>query len=94
MNIHIHVDSMKAAEHLCSICKEYPVDIQLRSGNYNVDSKSLLGILALMYSARNQMYLDTGSLEKTELSRFLTSISAYLVQTDYADDGEATAALS
>lgn len=95
MKIHIHVDSMKAAEHLCSICREYPgEDIRLRSDRYSIDPKSPLGILALMYSTRNQMYLDIGNLEETSLKRFLKSISAYLVPGDPTDDGKATAALS
>ena len=82
---------MKSAEHLCSICKEYPEEIRLRSGVYDVDPKSPLGVLALMYSARNQMYLDTGDLPETSLKRFLKSISAYMVQADAADDGKLTA---
>ena len=94
MNIHIHVDSMKAAEHLCNICREYPENIRLRSGSCSIDPKSALGILALMYTARNQLYLDTANLKDASLACFLKSISAYLVQPDAADKGSRTAALS
>ena len=82
MNIHIHVDSMKAAEHLCSICRDYPGTLSLRSEKYLVDPKSPLGILAMMYSSRDQMYLDTGDEEESCLSGFLKAISAYMVQDD------------
>lgn len=94
MNIHIHVDSMKAAEHLCSICREYPEDLRLHSDAFSVDPKSPLGILALMYSSKDQMYLDTGNLEANSLQRFLKAIHAYTVQPAMADDGEKTCALS
>ena len=82
MNIHIHVDSMKAAEKLSRICKESGHDIALRSGKFHIDPKSTLGILAMMYSARDQMYLDTGSLNESDLSSFLEAIDSYIVKED------------
>ena len=60
MTIHIHVDTMKDAERLSHICKEYENEVYLKSDKFCVDPKSTLGILAMMYSARDNMYLDTG----------------------------------
>ena len=85
MNIHIHVDSMKAAEKLSRICKEFGHDIALRSGKFHIDPKSTLGILAMMYSARDHMFLDTGSMEERDLPRFLDAIDGYVVKEDMRD---------
>ena len=82
MSIHIHVDSMKAAEHLSAICKEYPNEFSLRAGQFSIDPKSTLGILAMMYSAKEEMYLDTCDMEEAAYSRFLKSIAAYMVSDD------------
>lgn len=85
MNIHIHVDSMKAAEKLSSICKEFGNDISLRSGKFHIDPKSTLGILAMMYSARDHMFLDTGSMTDGEIPKFLDAIDGYMVKGDMRD---------
>ena len=85
MNIHIHVDSMKAAEKLSSICKEFGNDIFLRSEKFHIDPKSTLGILAMMYSARDHMFLDTGAMEEKDISRFLEAIDGYIVREDMRD---------
>ena len=82
MKIHIHIDSMKAAEHLSAICKEYPRELFLRSEKFCIDPKSTLGILAMMYSARDSMYLDTGDMEDEMLSRFLKAIDSYIVKDE------------
>lgn len=82
MTIHIHVDSMKAAEHLSSICKDYPNELFLRSEKFCIDPKSTLGILAMMYSARDSMYLDTGDLEDTQIPRFVNALSDYIVSDE------------
>ncbi len=79
MKIHIHVDSMKAAEKLSSICKEFGNDIFLRSEKFRIDPKSTLGILAMMYSARNSMYLDISELDENLYPKFLTAIDSYIV---------------
>ena len=79
MNIHIHVDSMKAAEDLSSICKEFGTDITLCSEKFHIDPKSTLGILAMMYSARNSMYLDISELDENLYPKFLTAIDSFIV---------------
>lgn len=82
--IHIHVDSMKAAEQLSSICKDYGQDVYLCSEKFRIDPKSTLGILAMMYSSRDRMFLDTCNLEDSELPRFLEAIDSYIVKDDEA----------
>jgi len=80
MSIRIRVDSMRAAEEFSEICKGFPNGLSLRSGQYRIDPKSTLGLLALMYSAKNEMYLDTGDLEDRQMPRFLQAIDAYTVK--------------
>lgn len=82
MIIHIHVDSMKAAERLSNICKEYDNDFFLRSEKFCIDPKSTLGIMAMMYSVRNRMFLDTGDLSEENLEKFLHDIDGYLVKEE------------
>ena len=82
MNIHIHVDTMKDAERLSHICKEYENEVYLKSDKFCVDPKSTLGILAMMYSARDNMYLDTGDLGDRELPKFLKAVDSYIVKDE------------
>ena len=88
MIIHIHVDSMKAAERLSNICKEYDNEFFLRSEKFCIDPKSTLGIMAMMYSVRNRMFLDTGDMEDREVPHFLEVIDGYLVKEDREAVGE------
>ena len=78
MNVHIHVDSMKAAEQLSAVCKEYPCELYLRSDKFCIDPKSTLGILAMMYSARDSMYLDTSELDEKLFPQFMQDISPFV----------------
>lgn len=80
MTIHVHVDSMKAAEQLSSICKGFENELLLRSEKFCVDPKSTLGILAMMYSARNSMYMDTNDMEDQQIPAFLQAIEGYIVK--------------
>ena len=88
MIVHIHVDSMKAAERLSNICKEYDNDFFLRSEKFCIDPKSTLGIMAMMYSVRNRMFLDTGALNEADLAKFLQEIDGYLVKEENPAVGE------
>ena len=88
MTIHVHVDSMKAAEHLSSICKDYSNELFLRSEKFCIDPKSTLGIMAMMYSVRNRMFLDTGALNEADLAKFLQEIDGYLVKEENPAVGE------
>lgn len=78
-NVHIHVDSMKAAEHLSAICKEFPYELRLKSDKFCIDPKSTLGILALMYSAKDSMYLDINDLDENLYPKFMSAIESYMV---------------
>lgn len=79
MLVHIKVENMKEAERLSDICKQYPNELALRGDRFCVDPKSTLGILAMMYSARDKMFLDTGDIEDDVLPDFLAAVDSYLV---------------
>lgn len=84
MNVPIRVDSMKDAERLSSICKEYPCALLLKSGRYCIDPKSTLGILAMMYAGRGSMYLDTNDLDESLYPEFMSAIASYRVSEEEA----------
>ena len=73
MLIKIHVDSMKDAERLSAICREHSEEILLRADHFCVDPKSTLGVLAIMYSARDSMQLDTGDMGDIAIKKFIKS---------------------
>ena len=79
MTIHIHVDSMKEAEHLSSICKEYPNELFLRSEKFCIDPKSTLGILAMMYSAKDGMTLDTADMPDADAEKLRAALQDFVI---------------
>lgn len=80
MNIRINIAGMKEAEQLSAICKEYSAEIFLRAEKFCIDPKSTLGILAMMYSARDSMYIDTGDLDDGEIPGFIKALDSYIVK--------------
>lgn len=79
MLIKIQVESMKEAEHLSQICKDYDSEILLRgAGKFCIDPKSTLGICAMMYSARDNMVLDTGDMPEEEVPAFISRIERFI----------------
>lgn len=80
MKIHIHVESMKAAEQLSNICKRFTDEVLLRSEKFCIDPKSTLGILAMMYSARDTMFIDTNDMEDEKIPELISAIEHYIVK--------------
>ena len=42
-----NIDTVKS---FCHICEQFDFDLDIRSGKYTVDSKSILGVLSLKFS--------------------------------------------
>ena len=82
MTLHVRIDTMKDAERLSHILRTYPDEMYLRSDKLCVDPKSVLGILALMYSARNRMVLDTGDMTDESIAHLILDLNEYLVPED------------
>ncbi len=75
----IRVGSMKAAEELSAVCKQFPREMYLRSGAYCIDPKSTLGILAMMYSAKDGMTLDTADMPDADAERLRAALKDFVI---------------
>ena len=84
MLIKIHVDSMKDAERLSAICRVHSEEILLRADHFCVDPKSTLGVLPIMYSARDSMQLDTGDMGDIAIKKFIKELADYLPDEEQA----------
>lgn len=86
MLIKIHVDGMKEAEQLSAICKDFTSELLLRGGNkFCVDPKSTLGIFAIMYSSRDNMMMDTGDMEDTQIPVLIKKLQNYIIKDEKND---------
>ncbi len=82
MKIRIKADSMQDAEALSAACARFGGEILLRAGKYCVDAKATLGFLALMYSAKDEMYLDPVGLDEGECEKLLKAVGEYAAEDD------------
>ena len=80
MKIRIRADSMQDAEALSAICGKFKGEILLKAGKYCVDAKSSLGFLALMYSAKDLLYLDASALDEVDRDRLAKAVREYAVE--------------
>ena len=80
MKIRIMADSMQDAEALSAACAKFKGEILLKAGKYCVDAKSSLGFLALMYSAKDKMYLDPAGLDGGECEKLAKAIGEYVIE--------------
>ena len=80
MKIRIRADSMQDAEALSAICGKFKGEILLKAGKYCVDAKSSLGFLALMYSAKDLLYLDASALDGADRDRLAKAVREYAVE--------------
>ncbi|MBO2518014.1 MAG: hypothetical protein CW338_12225 [Clostridiales bacterium] len=79
MLINIEVKTMKDAERLSQICKDYEAELLLRGKDkFCVDPKSTLGIFAIMYSAKDSMMMDTADMDDSELPGFIKRIEDFI----------------
>lgn len=78
MLINIKINSMKDAEHFSNIVRRYPAEITLKADKFCVDPKSALGVLAILYSSRDNMVLDTGDMEDHDIPSLVRDIQSYI----------------
>lgn len=69
---------LKEAEKFSNILNKFPGDINLKSGEYCIDGKSMMGILAVMYCAKEDIYLDAVELGDEALQDLCDEIQAYI----------------
>ena len=70
--VSISLGSMEQAKQFVAIASRFPYEMDLRSGRYVVDAKSILGILSL--GNRTNILLD---IYASECSEFLEAIAAF-----------------
>lgn len=78
MTIKVHIDGMKEAEHFSNIVRQYSAELTLNAGKFCVDPKSSLGVLALLYSAHDNIELNTGDMEDATIPVLINDIAAYI----------------
>ena len=80
MNIKVHIDSMRDAEHFSNLLRKHPEEMTLNGGKFCVDPKSVLGVMAMMYSARDEMALNTGDMDDERIPALVREIGSYIKQ--------------
>lgn len=69
---------LKEAEKLSNALNKFPGDINLKSGEYCIDGKSMMGILAVMYCAKQDIFLDAVELDDDEMKKLCDAIAEYI----------------
>jgi len=73
----INLSEAQQIKDFVNVINRYSFDIDLRSGRYVVDAKSILGIFSLDLS--KPIELDIMADDGPEVEKFLADIKAYLV---------------
>lgn len=55
----VRINSMKEADEFNKICSKFACDMDLASGKYYVDAKSIMGIFSLDLSSSLKLLADT-----------------------------------
>lgn len=59
----VRINSMKEADEFNKICSKFACDMDLASGKYYVDAKSIMGIFSLDLSSSLKLLADTEDAE-------------------------------
>ena len=78
MKIEINIQGLQNSEKFSSICQNYHFQLYLRSGQFCVDPKSMLGVLAIFYSASDPVFVDTNDMDEETVQKFLKDINQFL----------------
>ena len=74
--IMINLGASSQIKSFVNLINKYPFDLDLRSGKYLVDAKSILGIFSLDLS--KPVELEILSDDEVEVNKFLEEIKSYL----------------
>ena len=74
-SVTVRIASAEAAKDFVGIVSAFPVEMDLRSGRYVVDAKSILGILSL--DSTQDMRLDVYADDITEIK---TALKDYVIE--------------
>lgn len=78
MKIEINIQGLQNSEKFSAICQNYPGQFYLRSGQFCVDPKSMLGVLAIFYSASDPVFVDTNDMDEETVQKFIKEINQFL----------------
>lgn len=78
MKIEINIQGLQNSEKFSAICQNYPGQLYLLSGQFCVDPKSMLGVLAIFYSASDPVFVDTNDMDEETVQKFLKDINQFL----------------
>lgn len=78
MLIPIDVSVLPNAEKFSSICCKYSDEFYLRSGQYCINPRSMLGVLAIFYSTKSDVAIDTGDMDDETIEKFKADIADYI----------------
>ena len=78
MKIEINIQGLQNSEKFSASCQNYPGQLYLRSGQFCVDPKSMLGVLAIFYSASDPVFVDTNDMDEETVQKFLKDINQFL----------------
>lgn len=84
MQIKVKVETMKDAEKLSYVCNTFPYEMYLRAEKYCADPKSTLGVLAMMYTTKDKLLLDTGDMPDETIRVFSDHISDFIRNDEQA----------
>ncbi len=71
---------LKEAEKFSNILNKFPGDINLKSGTYCIDGKSMMGVLAVSYCAKEDIFLEAVELDDMEMNELCKAIVDYIAE--------------
>ncbi len=80
MRIPVIIRGLKDAERFSAICQQFPYEFYLRSQQYCIDPKSMLGVLAIFHSSPEDVYIDTNEMGDEAIARFTDKAKAFIVK--------------
>ena len=69
-SVPINLNSVERVKNFCDKVKNFDFDLEIKSGKYVVDAKSILGILSL--NLMNPLYLQYPHSNKNEVENILS----------------------
>ena len=73
----VKIVSMQDADKFNKLCSKFDCDMDLQSGKYYVDAKSIMGIFSVDLS--KDLTLVIGTNDKTEIDRIKKTIQKFVV---------------
>lgn len=73
----ISINTIERAKEICRISTEQPFDIDISSGRYTIDAKSIMGIFSLDLSKKLEVHIHA---DKDEAEGFIKELDKFLIR--------------